>query len=703
MKHVLAMCVALGIGLLYLLWRASANTALFAQNYTLLLVLNGVLVFLLSLLIARQLFGLRAKLKARLFGAKLTLRLLSMFALVALLPGLLVYGVSVQFLTKSIESWFDVRVDNALEGGLNLGRSALDNLLLDINRKSESMAFVLGEQTSGPYLVLLNKLREQYAVEEAALFDSKGGVVAFSKDEQSGLIPDIPEASVLRRVRANEPYREIEPIPDKGLYLRVIVPVNSAGMGQDTMVLQLLQSVPRRLEQDAEAVQAVYRDYQELSLSRQGLNKIFSLTLTLTLLLALLSAIALAFVLSERLSAPLSFLAKGTRAVAEGDFSQQQPVQSHDELGALMQSFNTMTRQLADARTAAEFNHQQSEAAKAYLESVLAHLSSGVLALDAAFRLSTANLAAAQILDVDLAVLLGARLSRGGAEHPALAMLAQTVEQRFQSSESREWQQQLEYIGKAGTKVFLVRGTRLPVDDGYVVVFDDVTQLLQAQRAAAWGEVARRLAHEIKNPLTPIQLSAERLEQKLRAKLDQNDAEVLTRATNTIVNQVAALKGMVNAFAEYARAPQLDLHSLDLNRLVREVLMMYESAPIQLDLSPDLPPVRGDIAALRQVIHNLLQNAQDALHTQPQPRIAVCTRAEQDRVRLTIEDNGSGFPEETMSRVFEPYVTGKPKGTGLGLAIVKKIVEEHHGSLRITNLSPHGATVDVLLPMAEAA
>lgn len=705
MKYVVFLAVALGTVLLFLLSRASSNTAAFSQNYTLLLVLNLGVALALMGLVGYQLWVLWKKLKRRVFGTKLTLRLLWMFALMALLPGALVYGVSVQFLNKSIESWFDVRVDNALEGGLSLGQSALENLLQDLVKKGEVMALSLADDPVSEHLTQLNRLREQVGVQEAALFSSRGKVLAISGGEKSSFLPDMPSASVLRQVRQQQPFSVIEPIADKGLYLRVVVPVNVLTLSEDMRILQLLQPVPKRLASDAETVQAVYRDYQELSYSRLGLKRIYGMTLTLTLLLALLSAIALAFVLSQKLSAPLGLLAESTRAIAKGDFTQINPVQSRDELGALTLSFNRMTRQLADASAAVEKKQLQLEAAKVYLESILAHLSSGVLTFDEKLHLRGANPRAGEILGSDLSAMRGLPLLSWGSRDNVLQPLANAVAQHFDASDNQEWQQQIEFTGGAGSQVLLVRGTRLPgtVDNGYVVVFDDITHLLQAQRDAAWGEVARRLAHEIKNPLTPIQLSAERLERKLADKLNTSDAEVLSRSTQTIVNQVAALKSMVDAFAEYARSPQLNLTRLDLNQLVREVLTLYESSGVHIDvaLAPNLPAVNGDAALLRQVMHNLMRNAEDALADLPQAEIRVRTElVDESSVRWSIEDNGKGFPEVLMGRLFEPYVTTKSKGTGLGLAIVKKIVDEHQGRILAQNIEPHGARVCIQLPCA---
>ena len=707
LRYVVIACVGLGAVLLYLLSRASSNTASFGEHYTLLIALNILLVVVLAGLIGYQIWIVRKRIRERVFGARLTMRLIIMFALMAVVPGTLIYGVSVQFLSRSIESWFDVRVDSALEGGINLGRSVLDAQLQDLVKKSEAMAVSLADEPLNSHLTTLNRLREQAGVQEATLFSAHGQVLAYSGTETASLLPQFPSATILRIVRAQRPYSSIETLGGKGLYLRVIVPVNVLSINEDIRILQLLQRVPGKVAQDAEAVQEVYRDYKELAFSRHGLNKLFALTLTMTLLFSLLSAVALAFVLSQRMSAPLGLLAEGTRAVAKGDFSPMQPVKARDELGQLMQSFNAMTRQLSETSAVVEHKQQQLEASKGYLESILAHLSSGVIAFDERFYVKSANPIAAQLLGVDLQALRGLKVFEWGEKETVLAPLAETLTRRLQSEEQKEWQEQIELATEGGTKILLMRGSRLPaaIDSGYVVVFDDVTRLIQAQRDAAWGEVARRLAHEIKNPLTPIQLSAERLSHKLAAKLDPADAEVLERATQTIVNQVAALKSMVDEFSQYARQPALNLQTLDLNQLASEVMTLYENSPVPVktDLARNLPKVNGDPNLLRQVIHNLLQNAQDVLANHAAPQITVRTDIENGYAMLRVIDNGTGFPPDILARVFEPYVTTKAKGTGLGLAIVKKIVEEHHGQVEIRNLESGGACVCVKLPCIEPA
>ena len=665
-----------------------------------MLGLNAIVALALLALIAWQVRALWREHRAQVFGSRLKLRLMLMFGLMAVLPGVLIYAVSVQFVTKSIETWFDVRVEKALESGLNLGRSVLDSLLADLSEKGRSMALDLAEQSSTQRRLALSRLREQSGVQYAALFTTEGELLVTATSELSPFMPTPPTADQLRQARVGRGYREIEST-GKDMMLRIMVPVTPTGLGMETRILQLTQPVPSNLALNADRVQEVYRDYQELSLGRQGLTRIYAMTLTLTVLLALFTAIAMAFVLARRLSAPLSILAEGTQAVAAGDFTPRQAIYSRDELGVLTQSFNQMTRQLADAKRDTERHRAEVESARAYLESILANLSAGVLVFDHRFKLRTVNAGAQAILDDDFSDLLAETVSAWSREQ----IFGRAICDSFAEHGSKEWQTQIEMDRPGGLpQILLLRGTQLPEGSGggYVVVFDDVTRLVAAQRSAAWGEVARRLAHEIKNPLTPIQLSAERLQLKLADKLDGNELDLLNRSTQTIISQVQAMKRMVNEFSDYARMPAPVFATLDLNALIGEVLGLYETSLAHIDvaLDPQLPAVWGDASQLRQIIHNLLRNAEDAQEGESEPQIGVVTRVVDDMAELAVTDCGPGFPPEIMARVFEPYVTTKARGTGLGLAIVKKIVDEHQGRIRINNRQPAGAEVSIRLPLA---
>ena len=692
MRLLILLGAALAGVLLFLLATASGNTTVFASHYPLLLGLNAALAALLAVLVAWQIRTLWRKYRERAFGSRLTVRILLLLALMAVVPGALVYTVSVQFLSKSIESWFDVKVDAALEGGINLGQSAIDRMQGELQAKARGIALELADRPAGQQVLLLSRLRDQAGVQEAVIVNAAGRVLAEASENVSRLVPDeLPTQQALRQARTGRAYTTVDAAAGKPLALRVVVPVAGLALADETRFLQLRQTVPEKFARSAEAVESAYRDYRELALSRQGLKRIYIVTLTLALSMALLVAIALSVVLANRLSEPLANLAEATQAVARGDFSRQAPVTSRDELGVLIESFNSMTRQLDDARRVVEANRAALESAKARLENILANLSAGVLVFDRDLGLSISNHGAHAIL---------------GGE---LEAFAASMREQFRSHGALAWKLELELKGTA--KTLLVHGTALSQDPagGFALVFDDITQLIQAQRATAWAEVARRLAHEIKNPLTPIQLSAERMEMKLSGKLAPEDAEVLARGTRTIVNQVAALKSMVDDFRDYSRLPAPVFAGLDLNALVLEVLALYEtsSAPIARKLAPALPQVRADSAQIRQVLHNLVQNAQDALENRKNsgetPAIEVCTEIAADKVRLSVTDNGGGFPEEVMARIFEPYVTTKARGTGLGLAIVKKIVDEHHGELAIENRLAKGVSVTILLPVADSA
>ena len=706
MKRFVAVGGALAATLGAILWflllmSTAADTAIFTRYYPLLIALNAVLALAMVGLVSWQLRSLWRDYRAQIFGARLKLRLMLMFGIIAVLPGALVYGVSVQFVTRSIESWFDVRVEKALESGLQLGRSALDSLLADLTDKGRSMANELSELRDSGRRSALLRLREQHGVQSAALFSLGGQLLSSASSEIGDPLPDLPTQAQLKQARS---VRAVTAVDGEGgkLYLRILVSVPARTVFEEPRILQLIQPVPPSLAHDADAVQVVYRDYQELQLARHGLTRIYALTLTLTVLVALFGAFALAFVMTRRLSAPLSMLAEGTQAVAQGDFSPRQAVYSRDELGVLTQSFSRMTRQLDDARRETERNRAELESARGYLESILANLSAGVLVFDRHFVLRTVNEGALTILDDDFTGLIGEEVS----EWPRQGVLGQFIRDNFANLKDDEWQGQVELERSNGMpQVLLLRGSRLPEASGGgdVVVFDDVTRMIAAQRSAAWGEVARRLAHEIKNPLTPIQLSAERLQFKLAGKLGNGDADMLARGTQMIINQVQAMKRMVDDFRDYARLPLPEVAPLDLNELVGEVLGLYESSSAVIDtrLAGDLPPVLGDATQLRQVIHNLLRNSEDALEGRADAHIRIVTEATGSRARLLIADNGPGFPVELLPRIFEPYVTTKARGTGLGLPIVKKIVEEHQGSIEISNAPEGGARIDIHLPLVK--
>lgn len=691
MRALALVVAAAGAVLVFVLATASANTDLFAEHYSLLLVVNGVLALALIYLVGRQVNHLRREYRHRVFGSRLKWRLLLMLAVMAVLPGALVYGVSIQFAVRSIDSWFDVRVDKALEGGLALGRDVLDSLQSGLLAKARDMSLDLGDADPPP-MARLDRLREAAGADSATVLSVGGRVLAHSTGDRNAFLPSVPPPSQLRQARSSRGVAAVEGDPASGLSVRVLTPLGG-GPGEEARVLQLIQAVPAGIARSAENVEAAYSDYQTLQLARQSLKQLFTLTLSLTLLLALVGAVALAFFLAERLARPLLILAEGTRAVAAGDFSPRETLASHDELGVLVKSFNRMTRLLSDAR-------QETELHRAYLESVLANLSTGVLAFDKDLRLKASNIGAATILGGDFSGKEKITLGEWQRHLP----LRDVILKGFEESGS-DWEQQIELEdAQKVPRVLQLRGTMLPEagGGGYVVVFDDITPIIAAQRSAAWGEVARRLAHEIKNPLTPIQLSAERLQMKLADKLDDESRALLQRGTSTIVSQVEAMKNMVNDFRDYARTPPPVLAAVDINGLVADTLALYDNAAVGVQFEPaaDMPPALIDSTRIRQVLHNLVVNAQDAVGTADGARIVIRTGHDGRRVWFAVVDNGPGFPPEILARAFEPYVTSKARGTGLGLAIVKKIIDDHRGKVTVVNLEQGGTEVKVKLPVA---
>ncbi|KAF0099735.1 MAG: multi-sensor signal transduction histidine kinase [bacterium] len=713
MIYLVAASLLLGTALIALLVAAADNTAFFAGHLPTLLVATAAAIVGLVTLIAYQAFVLVRRIRAGVFGAKLTARFFLVISLMALLPGSVVYAVSVQFLVRSIESWFDVRMETALEGGLTLGRSALEHVQREMVTKSEHMARQLGDIPLVLQVARLDDLREASGLLEVGLLDEQGRLLGFSSGRSDALLPPPVEQGALWQARLLQPWSRLTANAQGGIDVHVVAPVPLLALRERLRILQVTQPVPGPLARDAQQVEEAHQGYQELLLSRLGLKRLYGISLTMALTLALFSALSLAFLLSERLAAPLRALARGTRAVARGDFTLVPDTARRDELGMLTQSFNRMTRQLAEARATAEESHDKLLEANAYLEGVLSSVTAGVVTLEPNLDVRLANPAAAAILGVERADLEGRPLAAWGLadagadaapEPEGLGHFAAEMARHFRASPTQAWREQVDLVTPRGKRSLLVRGTPLSPDErpDYVLVLDDVTQLIRAQRDAAWGEAARRMAHEIKNPLTPIQLSAERLEAKLADRLEGAARDTLTRATATIVGQVAALKGLVDAFAQYARLPSPRIERVDLNTLTREVLHLYEGdLPIETHLAERLPPVAGDASLLRQVLVNLLKNAQEALHEHPAPHIRVQTLLEGERIALTVEDNGPGFPEELRERMFEPYATTKPRGTGLGLPVVKKIVEEHHGEIEVVNLEGGGARICVRLPILD--
>lgn len=710
-----ALGLVLALAALLLLTKTSQNSAEFDRLSNLTLLVNAGGVVVLLALLAGNLARLVRDLRDRVPGAKLKGRMVAMFLGLAVLPLLLVYYFSVQFLNRGIDSWFDVRIEAGLEDAIELSRAALALQRRTNLRRTLEMASIAEGYRDGDLVSVLGRLRRESGALELTLFAENSRIVATSSEEGAiDAVPLLPTDEVLLQIRQDRPYVSLDPIEGGGYRIVTAVPIASRSAPRSPRVLQAVYPVTQRLSTMADSVDASYTDYKRLVYLREPLKRTFTLTLTVVLLVSLLAAVYGAFFFSRRLVAPIQQLVKGTHAVAQGDFDTQLPTPSGDEIGILVSSFNEMTRRLAVARETARQSQAQVEAERANLEVILARLSTGVVALEPDLRIRAANQAAGAILGVDLERSEGELLTEVAEGQPLLEQFADVARVHLGAGDT-EWREQIVLRGEVGSRVLTCACTALPGEEGqpggYVVVFDDITALLQAQRDAAWGEVARRLAHEIKNPLTPIQLSAERMRRKYLPEMPAADARVLERATHTIVQQVEAMKEMVNAFSDYARAPDMDISRIDLNQLVREVAELYRAreiaARIALDLDPEAGSIDADAGRVRQILHNLLRNAVEALEGTQDGRIRIATRrTETDghaMAEIVVEDNGPGFHAGAVEQVFDPYVTSKPKGTGLGLAIVKKLVEEHAGSIRAENREEGGARVEILLPMDKAA
>ena len=712
-------CVVV-LGALFTLALSAQNSAQFGRLQPWILMVSVLGVVALSVMLARKILQLVRAWRDHVPGSRLTTRTVTVFGVLVAVPLLTVYLFSLEFLNRGIDSWFRVEIKQGLSDALVLSRAALDLRMREYSDRTERFAQRIAGLPAPDAIAALDEERRSSGAVEMVLYGQHERIIAASSRNVPDALPQRPPADVIRQVSDGRTYVSLEPISE-GLYIiRAAAPLGDLGGGNRAgrFVLAIYE-VPRQLALLADAVQRSYSQYGDLAALREPLKYSFRLTLTLVLLVTMLAAIYGAIFSAEILFKPVQDLMAGTRAVAKGDFGTRLPLTSRDEMGFLVQSFNDMTKRLRRAREETERSRQAVERERERLAIILARLSTGVIVVDPQLKVLIANEAASSILGVDFAAHFGEALPQLSGGDERLRQFVAELATRFASGRE-EWREQVELpagiAGGAPAQLRTLACACVPLagveglqERSYVIVFDDITQLLQVQRDAAWGEVARRLAHEIKNPLTPIQLSAERMRRRFLGSMNEEDAKIMDRATHTIVQQVEAMKQMVNAFSEYARAPSMNIASFSLNQLVVEVADLYRSQDTAVEIRPvldeHLEGLEADRGRVRQILNNLVTNALEALEGVPEARIELATglgEADgQPMAVVVVQDNGPGFQKELLGRIFEPYVTSKPKGTGLGLAIVKKIVEEHGGRIEADNRPEGGARVRVMLPLKE--
>jgi PAS domain S-box-containing protein len=708
---LLVLWAAIGVGALLLLLKSVQNSAEFGRLQPAVLILNVIGVIALVTLLARKLWQLFREYRDHVPGSRLIARTVLIFGALVVAPLLIVYLSSLEFLDRGIDSWFQFEVKRGLNDAVDLSRAALQLRMREYSERTVSLARTLDKVAPVDLQTRLDDERRVSEALEIVLFGGHERIIASSLENPLETLPSRPPSDLLRQVGQMRPYVSLEPQAG-GKYIIRTAAALSDPAGADARYVVAIYPVPAQISELAEAVQLAYSQYGDVAAMREPLKYSFRLTLTLVLLLAMLAAMYGAIFSAQRLVGPVQDLIAGTRAVGKGDFGTRLPLPSRDEMGFLVHSFNDMTKRLRRAREEATLSQQAVERERERLAIILARLSTGVVAVDRQLTVRMANHAAGAILGTDLSAATGRPLPELAASNERLGQFVAALAVRFAGGRE-EWREQLDLDGQSGRRALMCACTPLPGDDsdmGYVIVFDDITALLEAQRDAAWGEVARRLAHEIKNPLTPIQLSAERLRRRLLSSMKPPDAEILDRATHTIVQQVETMQQMVNAFSEYARAPEMRITRFSLNQLVTDVADLYRSqdprSAINLALDEKLETIEADRGRVRQILNNLVTNALEALDGVANPSLEITTRLESGGdaayAVITVCDNGPGFQRELLGRVFDPYVTSKPKGTGLGLAIVKKIVEEHGGRIDADNRAEGGARVRVVLPVKDS-
>ena len=687
------------------------NSELFDRFYLSLLLLNALGLICLSTLIILNLKRLIRQLRNRVIGSRMTVRIVLLFSLLSVTPVLIVYYFSLDFLHRGIDSWFDLKVENALDDSLELSRLALDVRMRELLNTTEKIAEEISDIDRDELPFYIDQIRERISANELTLLTRKGVIVVSSSSDTKSLVPDIPEETILLQLIQNKSYIGLDLIKNKGLLIRSISNIPTLGINDNEKIIQALIPISERMNQLAANVQTSFIEYKELSYLREQLKFSFIIILTLVLLFSVFCAVWAAFYSARTLSAPIKNLAEGTRAIAKGDYNTKLPIPSNDELGFLVSSFNEMTNKISQARDNVKKSQRVAESQQIYLETILSQLSSGVIVFNNIGEIEKSNISAAQILQLEKSVLNKKNLEELINEFPNLLNFFECISNNIKDK-INDWREQITLSEKTGNQILMLNGSTLTNTDNkitkYIIVFDEITALIQGQRDAAWSEVARRLAHEIKNPLTPIQLAAERLRNKYLENSESNNTEMLDRMTNTIIHQVETMKDMVNDFSEYAQSEKFKEEKIEISVLLQEGIDLFSNInsdnKIEIDIEKNLPKIHGDEKKLRRVINNLLANAVDANEIGKNNLLKVSAKTvnieDNEEIEIRIIDSGPGIDPSVEKNLLEPYITTKEKGTGLGLAIVKKIIDEHSGTFWLENNKDKiGACAVIKLPL----
>ena len=696
---------------LLMMSKSLQNSELFDRFYLGLLLFNALGLISLSILIILNLKRLIRQLKNRVIGARMTIRIVILFSLLSVTPVLIVYYFSLDFLHRGIDSWFDLRIEQALDDSLELSRLALDVRMRELLNTTEKIAEELSDTNDVELPSRIDQIRDRINADELTLLTRKGAIVVSSSEDTKSLVPNTPEETILLQLIHNNSYIGIDLIENKGLVIRAVVNVPMIGIGSTEKIIQALFPMSERMNQLSANVQTSFIEYKELSYLREQLKFSFIIILTLVLLFSVFSAVWAAFYSARTLAAPIKDLAQGTRAIAKGNYNTKLPVPSNDELGFLVASFNDMTDKISQARDTAKNSQKESESQQIYLETILSRLSSGVIVFNKDGKIEKSNISAAQILQIEVTILNQKNIDDLINNFSKLKSFFECISNNI-NEKTNDWREQIILSKKTGNQILLINGTVLTSSDNskikHIVVFDEITALIQGQRDAAWSEVARRLAHEIKNPLTPIQLAAERLRSKYLSSLDTNNVETLDRMTNTIIQQVETMKDMVNDFSDYARPAEFKEEEIEIINLLQEGVDLFSNMncgnKIEMDIKTNLPKIHGDEKKLRRVLNNVLTNAVDANSIGDHNLLKISAKTvnieDNEIIEIRVIDSGPGIDPLVENNLLEPYITTKEKGTGLGLAIVKKIIDEHSGTFWLeNNKEEDGACAVIRLPV----